>query len=962
MDYEDEAAKISAEIDLWQSPRFEHTGRPGRRSFEEDTNRYLMEEDTNDRHVSFTPAPATPALSLLKRMGTPAASNNLDLNWTEDDKMEDDDDYVPHDVQSPWVSRSVKDATPIIRRSNPSFQSSHTDYKRYYDASLTYLRDRRRLSERMALQNEKAELLQDAMIIVDENEGSDSQVDQKLIKDETQVELDFLRALNYACWDRSTNAVDDSFRKEGNFWLLLYFLRQQGTTSLLWDDSQSALHSYNNIISSYLESQASFIKRSDKELLDVLYCNGTGCPLVLKRRQRILTWLEKCFEDVLPDDATRPRKTKYIINAKLTREGLPETDKDAEILKNALGLILSGRLADAKSLARDSGIPWRAAVWGGGAPEDGASTGNPRRFLWKRMMWIQAEKLSEQKGGLAEEIAISALLSSNLSVALSNASCRTWQHGLYATIRAMLDRTEDDLLHLRNNNRRRMIPYFPVAEHEKVESAYLRSTTEVAGWNETDAIHILKTAPFECMQGTGIIERAIASFVIGRESISQFMSEAMSKVVDDSSLRFLTHIALYLDSFSSSINQASLVGSTEWKNELLSRYVEHLASREDLWYMIVLYASLLPDTFIFETLPMYLTSIESPQEREVVVRQLRELLPGNDWDSDVLKRVVSIIFEEEDESVDPKNVTPNDYLKMKAVDWLNFDDRHCGEALVAANRLLRQFLLADKTISANTFINDVSLDILDNVSKYVEILEAIEVTAVDQEVKRLRMKQAHSEFIAFKAYFNALNAYNQWNYVKTTSPTTTPVSTNTFDGSRLNSRELEIARREKHRQLIVQKRDISGNVVSAANAAQSALREVLEHPGGWLVTEDEVVLENDADTKRLLELGTLRSNLIPGIIKLYQSVCSSTAEWMAESLDDLTLQLEQKRQTALQILDETSAGLDSAVSPKYWANRGIELLNIVSSEKDKIESVLGPDDLKSIMETTCQLAILEMQY
>lgn len=961
MDYEDQAAKISAEIDRWKSPRLGLTGRQGRRSYEEDTNEYLLEADRVGMDENFTPEPTTPALSLLEHMDTPAR-NNSNQSMIDDEKMEEEDVYIPHEIQSPWLSRNTATATPIVRRSNPSFKSSHTDYQRYYEACLTYLRDRRRLSERMALQNEKAALYQETMMIVDENEEVKLPGERKLIKDELQVELDFLRALNYACWDRSSDAIDDSFRKEGNLWLLLYFLRQQGIASLLWDDSQSALLSYNKIISSYLESQASFVERSDKDLLDALLYNESGCPLVLKRRQRILTWLEKCFEDILPSDATQPRKTKYLENSKLIREGLPETDKDSEIFKCVLALILSGRLTDAQKLARDSGIPWRAAVWGGGSPDDGISTGNPRRFLWKRMMWIQAEKLSGQKGGSPDEAAISALLSSNLTMALSNSSCRSWQHGLYATIRAMLDRTEDELLHLRNTNRRRMIPYFPVAEHEQVESAYLKDTAGVAGWNERDAVHILKTAPFESMQGSDTIDRAIASFLIGKEATTEFMSEAVLKVENESSLRFLTHIALYMDSLASSTSQVFLDGSVDWKNELLSQYVEHLASREDLWYMIVLYASLLPESFVFDRLPGYLTAIESPQEREVVVHQLRELLAGDDWDVEVLKRVVTIMLDEEDEFEDSKTVTQSDYWKMKSVDWLKYDDRHCGEALVATNRLVRQFLLAGKTSSANCFVKDIPDEILDNVSKLVDILETDKITAVEQEVRRLRLKQAHSEFIAFKAYLNALKAYELWNYVERTSETTIAATIGTLDESRLNAKESEIARREKCRQLISQKRDVSGNVVSAANEAQSALRAVLEHPGGWLVTEDEVVLDSDDEKRRQLELGTLRSNLVPGVVKLYQSVCSSTAEWMAVSLDDLALQLEQNRQSALQILDESSLGFDSAVSPKYWAKQGIQLLSIVSSEKDKIESVICPADLKSILETTCRLAIVEMQY
>merc|ERR1719343_1232422 len=82
----------------------------------------------------------------------------------------------------------------------------------------------------------------------------------------------------------------------------------------------------------------------------------------------------------------------------------------------------------------------------------------------------------------------------------------------------------------------------------------------------------------------------------------------------------------------------------------------------------------------------------------------------------MMKKVVRLVLSEEDNS--EKNgemkddeegqsdmFTLVDVRKMKSIGWLSFHEEHMGDALVFANALLRQFLLAGKINSANVFVS-----------------------------------------------------------------------------------------------------------------------------------------------------------------------------------------------------------------------------------------------------------------
>jgi hypothetical protein len=211
-------------------------------------------------------------------------------------------------------------------------------------------------------------------------DGYRAVADSTLVPEETRAEMDFLRALNGICWDRANpqdRNMQDMARKEGNFWSLLSLLRELGLSSLIWADDANSERHHSNALTAYTEGLAARVHSTPLGLIAQLQAGVDGCPMMLQRRQNILRWLEHCFGKVLPPGVTRPRHTNIVPNSQqLMKEGLPETDKDDDILRSSLALILAGRLSDANKLARESGTPYRAALWSEGTPHGYKVTAN----------------------------------------------------------------------------------------------------------------------------------------------------------------------------------------------------------------------------------------------------------------------------------------------------------------------------------------------------------------------------------------------------------------------------------------------------------------------------------------------------------------------------------------------------------------------------------------------------------
>jgi nuclear pore complex protein Nup107 len=972
------------------------------------------------KRAAYTERAATPVMSNSSKKKMRPSSNTPGAGILP----ETPDADLPVNVQSPWLaqqqqhttmtgmssttataatastSRATNGGDVIVARSSFSARGSHHEYHRYHEALLTYLKTKRRIVERIDVEHQTANQGRDSNdldnddTMMDIATASDSPdmfasnssftavADSNLVAEESKAEMDYLRALSMLCWDRSNpqdRSMQGAARKEGNFWWLLVCLRELGLAALIWADDAASARQHWNVLQAYMESLAARVHTTPLELVAQLQMGVAGCPIVIQRRQNILGWLEHCFRKVLVAGVTRPRNANVLVDSQLlSREGLPETDRDADLLRSSLALILAGRLEDAKELVRQSGVPWRAAVWGGARPHgysqtandvtkamDQETVGNTRRPVWRRMVWKLSEQLAGDRGASQDEGAIAAILSNNLKNALANQSLRTWEKGLYATCHSIMGRVEDELLHMHNNNRRKMRPAFPGTDYESQEREHLFATSDIASMTEAGAIGVLESAPFEEMRSDDVVTDATAKFLMGRGAIAAFIQDSHKhlEIQDASGLRFLTHLALYLDSLVDCTTPIFLYGLTEWKNDVLLTYLRHLASREDLWHMLVLYASLLPDVTMLEYLPELLIRIESQDERDVVVQQMRELIPTVGTDLFLLRRVVRLVLSEEDATATSANTpTQLDVRKMKAIKWLCVAEDHLGDALICSNILLRSFLLSDKVASAFMFMDDIRPDELEQ--DLFQANTGMQDTEDDEDDPEhiSRVEHAKSEHSAFQSYLEAARAVHEWKEVVAVTDATIMRVDDQLDKSQLNATEADIARSMERRDLVHEKRKASHAVVTAAEKARASLRSVLEHPGGWLLTEDEEIIPGTEDMVRRSELQGLRVKLLPDCVMLYHTVCMSTAAWMSTSLDDCVAKLGGTSESSLAALDDSMDAAASPLSPHYWSGQALELVQLVASDTHKINSACGTSELKELMTKTAEAAVANMLY
>jgi Nuclear pore protein 84 / 107 len=970
------------------------------------------DEDYNDDIDNEEPmhsALRTPRRNTVQRADTPVMSNSSNKR---DSVNNDRTTPSPaFNVQSPWVamhhtpfsaagagSAATPAPTPgVVLRSNPSANSTHAEYRHYHDITAQFLRSRGAAMESAALEQRERSLLSDGETLPPRSA-------QHVSKLELKVDLEFLSALTESAWGRAGSAehnspVQRSARREGKFWKLLQQLRCLGPAFVLWEDDDGSRAQHRNAVSAHLQALAMHVDWTPAALLQAA-CD-TDAPQALRRRRALLRWLEQCFENALPADVWRVRsaRTTSSNSSHLIEQGLYGTNKDSEIFRNCLALILAGRLQEALKLTRDSGVSWRAAQWGGGEPHgyvaaddanvDGCfkSTGNPRRALWRRMMWKLSDKLYQDPVASKDEAAIAALLASNCRAALDNAALRSWDVGLYATLKCVMDRTEDELLHLHNNNRRARSPPYPGTDFEDKEREQLRDTAEFAFFDETEAIRTLACAPDESMQSQDLVTDATAAVVVGKSEISKYMDESVNELNlhledaethDITSLRFATHLAIYLDQLTNESSAMSLPGASDWKDLLLYKYVNYLASREDLWYMIVLYASLLSSVdSILEVLPTALENIEGAEAREIIVTQLDEyIVTPPDLTVVVLRSICGNVLhsesqdDDDDEFIeDDGRPTASDDRKMSSVLWFTFNGNHAGDALIAANALLRHFFLArNKITSARLFVHEVFPS---DIVTTIEGCMGDEENEIAKHVPMEDIENALAEHTAFLSYVEAMVLLEKWQAQMRKAKSEVVATGDVIDKSNLTVTEANIAANVERRQLIKAKRKVTQAVVDAAHKAEMGLLEIFQCPGGWLsTTEDKVVTDDDpSEEQRRTELDTIRRKLLPKTVLLYHSVCMQTAAWISESLNDTAEQLGNiSSMDALRHIDD-SAAVDnefvatlSPASPRFWTQKALGLAEITESATYNIKAVFRPYDYKILAGLLAETTVLDLTY
>jgi hypothetical protein len=393
--------------------------------------------------------------------------------------------------------------------------------------------------------------------------------------------------------------------------------------------------------------------------------------------------------------------------------------------------------------------------------------------------------------------------------------------------------------------------------------------------------------------------------------------------------------------------------------------------------------------------------MESETERKRIVQQVREFSSNRGFDLEVVRRVVQLVLKEQEEIMELNEAkhqdrgisypaTRLDMRKMKSVLWLTLEEEHVGDALIAANTLLRHFLLANeksKLTAAHIFMNDVlPEDLFDRVIAHTKTFES---SNEDEDelacfVHAAQIEHARSDYVAFRSYLDAMDAVDHWKDVMAATLPNDYVDENDntgrsmIDKTQLNATEMSIATSMERREFIVKKRNDSAVVVTAADRVETSLLGILKHHGGWLLTEDEVIAgQGEEEIIRRRELQDLRSRLLPEIVMLYESVCTATASWMSKSLDDTVEQLGSDKTSpddVIRQLDETltlpntpteevaNSSTLSPISPRYWTQKALELAQICASDTYGIRSAFGAEDYKDLMSRLAEAAVSDMLY
>ena len=783
--------------------------------------------------------------------------------------------------------------------------------------------------------------------------------------DEARVDQDFLISLQHACYARaklpttndplSLNPMEQPARKEGNFWALLSSFRLIGMDALVYAAKDS-----RDDVRKFLNSLALRSDDTPHNLLETLV--GTNAPLSIQRWNAFIKWLERCHDCLLPNDIARPRPSGTT-NLRLVEQCLDTTDRELDVTRAALNLLLAGRLEDAIEMAAASRIEFLAAQWSGGFPagKDGDKTmGNPRRALWQVLMWKKA--VTEDKKLSKENLAMAALLSNNTAAALQNPLLRTWERALYTFAKAVLGRLQDDLLHQHNEYRRELRPPYPGTEWAEFEKQHLNATMQVQDMQEADIVREINATPFEEMLVEDPYSSAMAAFWMGEPFVKAHMDDWYKSCQenDDEYLRFLTHLALYLDSLKEGSHRVDLTAVSDWRNGLIREYLNFLASREELWHLMVLYASFLPRDEVLSRLPTLLAPINSQPARKELLGQMSEFLEEN-LDRQIILKISEEILEDNeiDLSGDATESSAMDARKMGVVSWFSLREDLYLDGLVYANKLLRRFLLDNKVEQAIHFMMEV------RPQQIIEYFEAAstEVGAtpmvIGDQSDFQNPKETCREHAAFVAFVQTRLSVAKWEGVLKRVQAEPEDDVGRVDETKWTEAEASIAAHEKRRKLVDSKKEMSHTLALAANNALGQLDMVLRFEGGFLLDEEV----GDQGGERLDELKRLRSHIIPLVVREYQDICMKMASWMSVSLYDGVKRLGKVAARVVSDLDRSVAKPeDSVFAPSFWSQRALGIMDAVTSETYDCLPVLTAEDRQDLLSLMAGNMVAHLKY
>lgn len=680
---------------------------------------------------------------------------------------------------------------------------------------------------------------------------------------------------------------------------------------------------------------------------------------------------------------------------------------DARLLRACFMLFQAGRIEEATKLVTECGQPWRAAAWTGWEPLSADGFGNPTRALWKRQCRKISKKMAEMVNAdaammedngtrdlfpsIAYEAAILSLLSDDVGAALKNPVFQSWESGVHVILRSEVGIIQDHVLRSHDIARVESAEirggHFSCPETEF--DSYSRDIDDAPYGHSGDlaaAMEQLDASPIARIRDEGgdPFRNGMTSVLAGQNALKEYIEEcailSLEAENDDEAcfLRFLTHLVLYVGTvmpefcsqlaLPSGINDAAAEGSMAPVRELLIlKYVSHLSSRRDLWSHVALYCSLLSNDNIIDTYSSFLFRVHSDQERQMTLNQARDLFPKG-FDYYILRTVVRGIItssnaddwtREPGEEASPDSVSPADARMMRSIHWLCHFPEHRPDALVAANMLLRKFLLrsnsdtTDKDLYAAKFFIDRILprDLLD-----VAVDECQKQNqTIARSISLSLAENLQLEYLSIQAYLKAQTQYIQFlNAITNTSPCH---KSNKIVDVAQSKQESEIVDKMERNAFRHRKMGLCKIIIESANNASEAWMEVLMFAGGWLIDNnsnlDDVGTELEEAKARAEEIQAIRSKYVPMAIFKLHEVLDETAMWLERVVYDSITQFGSASKDMLLTLfgsfDESTRTTDdlsmdslitSRAAPGYWHKKALSLNIIVADDKHGLHEAI----------------------
>lgn len=622
---------------------------------------------------------------------------------------------------------------------------------------------------------------------------------------------------------------------------------------------------------------------SDKELADNLFKQDSS----VRQAQLVVDWLEGvarmgleqypakaayftdtvCWENTLhdlshsidsdllvtemdPDAPTRQQRRLSELDA----------SDERSLNKHLFTCIRAGQLDKALGMCVNSGQPLKAVMLEGwklqhdpnihtqSSEKLGQVEGNEFRDVWKASCW---QMLDEPTYDIYEK-AMFAALSGNVQKIIP--ACQTWYDHVWAYFKTLVDVQVEKALRGRSNPSGRDLTELPSEYWSNVLLPH-QIFQEIEASPSADIRQQCQTH-FHMIQEYIILDDMMGLV----EEMFSWLQEAPAPSIHR--LRFMAHIGLVTRGLGR-VREESKV------NAILEAYVKALTEGH-YQSAVALYAAQLPTEAQVKSYAYLLAGIQQEDKQ----RHCLEL--GKEAGLDIAMVTKTVVENIRDTRTGEEvcagsvelgqevKLTELDRSKIKAINWLVYEEAQRAEAIRQGNTLIRQFLTARKFSAARAVFQKIPPD------------SAVLVKRLWQQQAGVSPLPQHiasdlTELQAIRTYLEAKEAFNAWfQHFHHKKPVVPPEPTGgmfceqvAFEHS-LTQYKLEY---EQWRLL----------ATFLTEEASSRLYGVLVFPGGWMSGHSEAEPEGDRDEVLLQQLQSLRQTCIPEVCFLLHSVLHSSA-------------------------------------------------------------------------------------